>query len=73
MCASFREFVDMVGHAAFSVAISNPPYIPTSAVDQLDPDVRLYEDRRALDGGQDGLVVVNELLSLVDQLVEQGG
>lgn len=73
LCTSFREFVDTVGHTAFSVAISNPPYIPTSAVDQLDPDVRLYEDRRALDGGQDGLVVVRELMSLVDRLLEQGG
>lgn len=73
LCTSVGEFADTVDRAAFSVAVSNPPYIPTHTVDQLDPDVWLYEDRRALDGGQDGLIVVRELLSLMDRLLEQGG
>ncbi|MCL6627341.1 peptide chain release factor N(5)-glutamine methyltransferase [Alicyclobacillus shizuokensis] len=34
---------------------SNPPYVPTLEVDQLDEEVRRYEPRLALDGGRDGL------------------
>jgi release factor glutamine methyltransferase len=35
--------------------ISNPPYIPSSAIASLAADVRLYDPLQALDGGQDGL------------------
>lgn len=39
----------------FDVIVSNPPYIASSIVDGLDPSVRDYDPRRALDGGADGL------------------
>lgn len=35
--------------------VSNPPYIPSQDIDALDIGVRLYDPRRALDGGPDGL------------------
>lgn len=38
------------------VAIANPPYIPTSVIPQLSRDVKDFEPRLALDGGQDGLI-----------------
>ncbi len=39
----------------FDFLVSNPPYIPSSDVDALDPSVREHEPRMALDGGEDGL------------------
>ncbi len=39
----------------FDVIACNPPYIPTGDLDVLDPSVRDYEPRMALDGGPDGL------------------
>lgn len=39
----------------FDVIISNPPYIPTGTIEDLAPEVRVYDPRLALDGGQDGL------------------
>jgi len=39
----------------FNLIVSNPPYIPTSVLDTLQPEVRDYEPRQALDGGLDGL------------------
>jgi release factor glutamine methyltransferase len=39
----------------FKLIISNPPYIPTPQIERLQPEVRDYDPRGALDGGADGL------------------
>src|SRR5207247_6897023 len=39
----------------FDLIISNPPYIPSAEIDTLQPEVRDFDPRLALDGGQDGL------------------
>lgn len=39
----------------FDVIACNPPYIPTADILTLDPSVKNYEPREALDGGGDGL------------------
>ena len=39
----------------FDLIVSNPPYIPTQEIGSLQPEVRDWEPRAALDGGQDGL------------------
>lgn len=49
----------------FDVLVSNPPYIPSSQVAELAPEVLQHEDHGALDGGDDGLVVVRQLLAAV--------
>jgi release factor glutamine methyltransferase len=38
----------------FAVVVANPPYIVRSALTGLPPEVRGYDPRRALDGGDDG-------------------
>jgi release factor glutamine methyltransferase len=43
--------------------VSNPPYIPTAEVEQLQPEVRDYEPRLALDGGDDGLDAIRHLIA----------
>lgn len=40
--------------APFDMIISNPPYIPSSEIDDLEPELHI-EPRIALDGGEDGL------------------
>lgn len=37
------------------ILVSNPPYIPAEDIEELQPEVRDYEPRTALDGGPDGL------------------
>lgn len=40
---------------AWSIIVSNPPYIPSTELEDLQPDIRYYEPRVALDGGGDGM------------------
>ncbi len=54
------EFVQADGLAAvsgnqFNLIISNPPYVPTAEIESLQPEVRDFDPRAALDGGVDGL------------------
>jgi release factor glutamine methyltransferase len=39
----------------FSLIVSNPPYIPSGEIASLQPEVRDFDPRPALDGGTDGL------------------
>jgi len=42
--------------------IANPPYVETSAIEGLAPEISRHEPRRALDGGPDGLAVLSLLI-----------
>ena len=57
----------------FDVLVSNPPYIPTAVVDELDDEVKAHEPRLALDGGADGLAFFERLLAEALPLVREGG
>ena len=39
----------------FDLIVSNPPYIPSAEIETLDPEVRDFDPRVALDGGAAGL------------------
>jgi len=49
------------GGERFDCVVCNPPYIPTREIGQLEPGVRLFEPRAALDGGPDGLEFIRRL------------
>jgi release factor glutamine methyltransferase len=54
-----------LGKERFDIIVSNPPYIPSTTVDGLDPLVKDHEPRLALDGGTDGL---NPYRKIAEQL-----
>ena len=47
---------------SFDIVVSNPPYIASAEVDALPPLIRAHEPRLALDGGEDGLVLLRQLV-----------
>jgi release factor glutamine methyltransferase len=55
------QFIESDGFAAlapaqrFDLIVSNPPYIATAELATLQPEVRDFDPRLALDGGTDGL------------------
>ncbi len=53
--------------------VSNPPYIPTMLVPDLQPEVALYEPHLALDGGTDGLVAIRQLVNTAPDFLVAGG
>jgi release factor glutamine methyltransferase len=48
-------FGALPGEARFDLIVSNPPYVPSAQLATLEPEVRDYDPRLALDGGADGL------------------
>lgn len=57
----------------FDLIISNPPYIPSHEIDLLEPEVRYYEPREAIDGGPDGLGFYRRILEGVNEDLKSGG
>jgi release factor glutamine methyltransferase len=58
---------------AFDLIVSNPPYIPTAEIATLDPEVRDYDPREALDGGADGLDFYRRLAKEARPFLRPGG
>ena len=59
--------------AGFDVVVSNPPYVPTGEIETLEPEVRQYEPRAALDGGPDGLSAYRVLAPEILRVLKPGG
>lgn len=57
----------------FDIIVSNPPYIRTDVIPKLEPEVRDYDPRAALDGGIDGLAPYREIAAGADGFMEAGG
>lgn len=57
----------------FHLICSNPPYIPTDVIPTLQPEIVLFEPRRALDGGPDGLDVIRAMAASAPQFLMDKG
>ncbi len=55
----------------YDALVSNPPYIPTGALPQLEPELG-HEPRIALDGGSDGLGLIRRLVAAAPARVPGG-
>ncbi len=57
----------------WDIIISNPPYIRTQDIKNLQPEIRLYEPVSALDGGKNGLDAINAIISEADLYLNTNG
>lgn len=57
----------------FDLMVANPPYIPTPVIPMLDPEVRDFDPRVALDGGKDGLDFYRRLSVEAPPFCQSGG
>ena len=60
--ASFPENINI------DLVVTNPPYIPSQRIRALDNSVKDYEPIIALDGGVDGLSLINKIISQLPKI-----
>ena len=67
------NFAALPADTRFDLIVSNPPYIPSAEITTLQPEVRDFDPRGALDGGADGLDFYRLLAAKVKSLLKPDG
>lgn len=57
----------------YNLITANPPYIKSSEIDSLQREVREFEPRLALDGGEDGLWIYRRIAERAHKHLVRGG
>ena len=57
----------------FDIIVSNPPYISTDKIAELETQVKDFEPKLALDGGKDGLDFYKKILKLSKDFINKSG
>jgi len=64
--------VELLQFRNLDLLVSNPPYIPASAI-PVDPEVYNYDPEMALYSGEDGLDAIRELIAIGQVVLRPGG
>lgn len=64
---------DIVEPESIDVVVTNPPYIPTDEYEKLPNKIRKFEPRVALDGGPDGINVIENIVEEFSLALKTGG
>ena len=57
----------------YDIIVSNPPYIPSSEINNLDESVKKYEPLLALDGGKSGMDYYKKILNKASEYLNSNG
>jgi len=69
----FNKPVDSKFNIKFDLIVSNPPYIQSSEIKNLSEDIKRYEPRIALDGGNDGLDLIKKIIYKAEYILKVKG
>lgn len=67
------DWTDGLADASFDLVVANPPYIASDVIETLEPEVRDFEPRIALEGGPDGLTHYRSLAPQILRVLKPGG
>ncbi|HZO41109.1 MAG TPA: peptide chain release factor N(5)-glutamine methyltransferase [Methylomirabilota bacterium] len=67
------DLLECVRGLRADLIVSNPPYLPTATVPELEPEVRAHEPRLALDGGPDGLALIRRIAATARGCLKPSG
>lgn len=56
------DLFEEIPSETYTLIVSNPPYIPSDVIEELEPEVRCHDPIRALDGGEDGLSFYRQMI-----------
>lgn len=65
-------YLDELPEESQDLIVSNPPYIPSKDIEDLEVQVKCHEPRTALDGGEDGLDYYRRLIQLAKAKMKAG-
>ena len=57
----------------YNLIVSNPPYVPTEEIALLQTEVKNFEPKKALDGGNDGLNFYRTIAQNIGNYLVEGG
>ncbi len=72
-CKFFKSDLFSNVDEKFDIIYSNPPYIKSDVIDTLQREVRDFEPRLALDGGEDGLKFYRDITKAALLYLKEGG
>tara|TARA_B100000427_G_scaffold324209_1_gene328971 strand:+ start:301 stop:1137 length:837 start_codon:yes stop_codon:yes gene_type:complete len=67
-----RSISEIFGYK-FDLIVSNPPYVVNRDIKRLSEDIKRYEPRIALDGGNDGLDVIRKVIYKSRSILKSNG
>ena len=68
-----KKSIDEVINIRFDLIVSNPPYVRKREINRLSWDIKKFEPRIALDGGNDGLDVIKKVIYKSRYILKSNG
>tara|TARA_Y100000748_G_scaffold219604_1_gene184623 strand:- start:1675 stop:2514 length:840 start_codon:yes stop_codon:yes gene_type:complete len=72
-CKFVHKPIEKIYGYKFDLIVSNPPYIPVYQIKNLSKDIKQFEPRNALDGGNDGLDVIKKVIYKSTTILKKNG
>ena len=69
----YRKSFNNIYNYKFDLIVSNPPYIKSKDIKNLDDDIKKFEPKLALDGGNDGLDVIKKVIYKSKSILKKKG